>query len=192
MNCISCGKTAELPIRALQLRTMHVRGMEGEEKYQVPDDAVTEYSVCRECAEKELARLLSGGTIRKRLLIFGLVLVLGIPLALLFRGRERVFFVTGIAAVFAGAAGLVSTLRDWNEERRRLSALPKEEALYEAAWQVFLAHAPSQMQDGRWKLTYLPVNEKTYATKPGDLMVLYDIQAGVAKEVMTKIGHPQA
>ena len=193
MDCIACGKDAQIVLRTLQLRTMHVRGLTGEDKYQVPDDAVGEYGVCRECAEKWLREGgTAGGRAVRKYILFGILFCAGIVLSVVFRGSGHVLMMPAAAAVFAGAAGLVSAFRGSAEEKKRIGAMPLEEALREAAFQVFLEKAPKEMEEGQWKLTYIPVNEKTLSTKPGDLTVIYDIQPAVAKEVMLKIGHPQA
>ena len=43
MKCIACNKETGTEVKVLQLRTMHVRGLTGEDKYQVPDDAVVSF-----------------------------------------------------------------------------------------------------------------------------------------------------
>ncbi|MGX8698967.1 MAG: hypothetical protein ACSW8F_03440, partial [bacterium] len=187
---ISCKKEGSILLPSLELRTMNVRDLYGHERYQVPDDAVRTYAVCRDCAEAYLRG--AGGRLTRKLLSFGLVLAVGLCLTIFSYGREQVFFMTGLAALFCGAAGLITSLRDQRRSAAEEAGLSTEERLTAAAWQVFLKNAPTQMQDGLWKLTYLPVNEKTLSTKPGDLTVLYEIHPSVAKEVMQKIGHPQA
>ncbi len=200
-DCIACHKQAQYTIRALQLRTLHVRTMTGEEKYQVPDDSVLEYGVCRECAAKRLKEHRTGQSGRKRIIIFAVIALAGV---LLLTGAARigalagqdqisqVLRMLGLAAVICGIAGFLATARDAGAEKKRLSGMTEEKALEECAWQVFLDHAPKEMGEEKWNLTYIPVNAKTLSTLPGDLMILYDIQPGVAKEVMKKIGHPKA
>lgn len=193
MNCIACGKEAKIMVRTLQLRTMHVRGLTGEDKYQVPDDAVRDYGVCEECAGKWLRESgTAGGRAVRRYVLFGVLFCAGAGLLLAFHGSGYVLMMPAAAAVFAGAAGLVSAFRESAAEKNRINAMTEEEALREAAFHVFLEKAPREMEEGQWKLTYIPVNEKTLSTKPGDLTVIYDIQPAVAKEVMLKIGHPNA
>ena len=200
-ECIACHKQAQYTIRALQLRTLHVRAMTGEEKYQVPDDKVLEYGVCRECAQKRLKEHRTGKSGRKRTIIFaiialaGVLLLFGAAQAGALTGQDqlvRVLRMVGLAAVLCGGAGFISTAKEAGAERKRLSGMSGEAALEECAWQVFLDSAPKEMGEEKWSLTYIPVNEKTLATLPGDLMILYDLQQGVAKEVMKKIGHPKA
>ena len=193
MECISCKKEADFTLKALQLRTMHVRGMTGEDKYQVPDDEVREYGVCRECAQKWIAQNTNTqGQAWKQYGAFAGILCAGILILLFLRQQDTVFLMLGCAAVFCGGAGLISKVRQEKQKGEHLGALSEEELFQEAAWEVFTHHAPQYMKEKQWKLTYIPVNEKTLNTKPGDLTVIYDIQPGVAKEVMVKIGHPQA
>ena len=195
MKCIACNKETGTEVKVLQLRTMHVRGLTGEDKYQVPDDAVTSFGVCENCARQWLAQTgWKGQPARRKMLAFSLVLCAGIVIAVVFRGKDQVLLTTGLAAVFCGIAGLCTTYRGSMAEKTRFLAMSEKEAMEEAAYKVLLQHAPAKMksQNGDWNITYLPVTEKTLKTKPGDLMVMYDIQPAVAKEVMQKIGHPEA
>jgi len=195
MKCIACDKESGSELKALQLWTMHVRGLTGEDKYQVPDDSVTSYCVCEDCAKQWLSELgWKGKRTRKKLLTFLLVLIVGAAAAMFFRQIDQVLFLTGLSAVLCGAVGLIATYRKAAAEKKRFQALPSREAMEEAAYQVLIRHAPAKMQTskGDWNVTYVPVTEKTLKTKPGDLMVMYDIQPSVAKEVMLKIGHPDA
>lgn len=53
-KCIRCGGQTAYPIRALEVRTLHVRSMGGERRVQALGDE-KEGAVCEACAKAQLA-----------------------------------------------------------------------------------------------------------------------------------------
>lgn len=187
-KCIRCGGPAGLPVRALEVRTLHVRGMAGERRVQALGDEKAG-AVCEHCAQEQLAVSLDPVRAAKsRLFAFGAVFAAGIVIeavTFLFLDRHQVGILLGIAALICGVLGMVDALRGAKEKTASLRALPESEALREAAWDVFLAEAPKK--EGQNDLTYIPVNEKTFARKNGDLMILYHLLPEIAVEAWNKL-----
>ena len=52
-KCIRCGRQAEHPVRALEVRTLHVRSIGGERRVQALGDE-KESAVCENCAREQL------------------------------------------------------------------------------------------------------------------------------------------
>ena len=71
------------------------------------------------------------------------------------------------------------------EKAASLRALPEQEALTEAAWDVYLAEAPKKENEN--DLSYIPVNEKNRARKNGDLMILYHLLPEIAVEAWKRL-----
>ena len=190
-HCIRCGHPAAYPIRALEVRTLHVRSFTGERRVQALGDE-KESAVCERCARESLA--LSTNPLRaakKTLLCFSAVFAAGILLEavtfLFLQDHRTVFALLGAAAMVCGVLGAVDALKNAKEKDRTLRALPEDEALEEAAWDVFLAEAPKK--EGDDDLTYIPVNEKTLKRKNGDLMILYRLLPEIAVQAWKKL-HP--
>lgn len=191
--CIRCGKAPAYPVRALEVRTLHVRGLGGEQRVQALGDEKRS-AVCDACARKQLALALDPFRAAKpQLLGFGAVfaagLVLGAAVLLFVRESRQVFLLLALAALACGVLGIADAVKKAKEKAAALRALPEEEALAEAAWDVFLAEAPKK--EGENDLTYIPVNEKTLRRKNGDLMVLYRLLPEIAVEAWKRI-HPEA
>ncbi len=187
-RCVHCGKAGGLPIRALEVRTLHIRDFGGELRVQALGDRKSA-AVCRSCAETQLA--LEENVLRSslpRLRRFGLVLAAGAVLEVLcFRllGGERVWALLGLAAVVCGLLGMISAVREAGERKKELARLSREEALEEAAWTLFVRHGPKK--EGENDLTYIPVNARSLALKNGDLMVLYHLLPAIANEAYARL-----
>ena len=181
-RCIRCGSPAAFPIRALEVRTLHVRGLGGERRVQALGDKKTA-GVCEACTRKQLNLSLDPVRAAKPQLVrFGAVFAAGLlvgTVTLLFVKESRqVFLLLGLAALICGVLGIYDALRKAKEKSASLAALPETEALEEAAWDIFTADAPKK--DGINDLTYIPVNEKSLARKNGDLMILYHLLPEIA------------
>ena len=188
-KCIRCGNPADYPIKALEVRTLHVRGLGGERRVQALGDE-KESAVCSRCAREQLDLSLNPGrTVKKQILPFIFVLVAGLVIeaaAFLFIQESRqVFILLGIAALICGGLGIYDSLRKAKEKAASLRALPETEALEEAAWDVYTAEAPKKENEN--DLTYIPVNEKTLRRKNGDLMILYRLLPEIAVETWNKL-----
>ncbi len=187
-KCIRCGGQAAYPIRALEVRTLHVRSMGGERRVQALGDE-KESAVCEACARAQLALSLDPvKAVKPQLFTFGAVAAAGIAIeavTFLFLNRHRIGILLGLAALVCGGLGIYEALRKAKEKAASLRTLPDAEAAEEAAWDVYLAEAPKK--EGQNDLTYIPVNEKTLARKNGDLMILYRLLPEIAVEVWKKI-----
>ena len=188
-KCVRCGGEAVYPVKALEVRTLHVRSIGGEKRVQALGDEKTG-SVCEACAREQLALSLDPiRASRPQLAAFGAVIAAGILIgaaALLFVKESRqVFLLLGIAALVCGALGVYEALRKAKEKAAALRALPEAEALEESAWDVYIAEAPRKEDVN--DLTYIPVNEKTLRRKNGDLMVLYKLLPEIAVEAWKRL-----
>ena len=189
-KCIRCGGTpAAYPIRALEIRTLHVRSIGGEKRVQALGDE-KHSAVCEACARKQLEVSLDPVRAAKPQLVrFGAVFAAGIVIGgatLLFVKESRqVFLLLGLAALICGILGIYDVLRKAKEKNLSLSALPEAKALEEAAWDVFAAEAPKKEDIN--DLTYIPINEKTLRRKNGDLMILYHLLPEIAVEAWKRL-----
>ena len=188
-KCVRCGGEAVYPVKALEVRTLHVRSIGGEKRVQALGDEKTG-SVCEACAREQLALSLDPiRASRPQLAAFGAVIAAGILIgaaALLFVKESRqVFLLLGIAALVCGTLGVYEALRKAKEKAAALRALPESEALEESAWDVYIAEAPRKEDVN--DLTYIPVNEKTLRRKNGDLMVLYKLLPEIAVEAWKRL-----
>ena len=188
-RCIRCGRPAAYPVRALEVRTLHVRSLTGERRVQALGDEKCS-GVCELCAQSQLTLSLDPVRAAKPQLIpFGIVFAAGIliiAVTLLFVKESRqVFVLLGIAALICGILGLYDALRKAKEKRDALAALPEAEALTEAAWDVYIVESPKKEDVN--DLTYIPVNEETLRRKNGDLMILYHLLPEIAVEAWNRI-----
>ena len=187
-KCIRCGGPVELPVRALEVRTLHVRSIGGERRVQALGDE-KESAVCESCAKAQLALSLDPVKAAKpQLAAFGAVIAAGIVIeavTFLFLKGHQIGILLGIAALICGGLGIYEALRKAKEKAASLRALPEAEAPEEAAWDVYLAEAPKK--EGQNDLTYIPVNEKTLARKNGDLMILYQLLPEIAVEAWNRL-----
>ena len=191
-KCIRCAGQAVYPIRALEVRTLHVRSVGGERRVQALGDE-KQAAVCVSCAREQLNLSLNPVKAAKpQLFSFGAVFAAGLAViaaAVLFvRESRQVFILLGIAALICGILGVYDALRRAKEKAAALRALPEAESLEEAAWDVFVAKAPKKEDIN--DLTYIPVNEKTRSRKNGDLMILYNLLPEIAVEAWKHL-HPE-
>ena len=187
-QCIRCGGQGFYPVRALEIRTLHVRSMSGERRVQALGDE-KEGAVCEACACARLSLSLDPvKAVKPQLLSFGAVIAAGIlieAVTFLFLKGHQVGVLLGIAALACGALGIYEALRKAKEKAAALRALPEQEALEEAAWDVWLAEAPKKENEN--DLSYIPINEKTLARKNGDLMILYHLLPEIALQAWKRI-----
>ena len=191
-KCIRCAGQAAYPIRALEVRTLHVRSVGGERRVQALGDE-KERAVCANCAKSQLTLSLNPVKAAKpQLFSFGAVFAAGLAVIaatiLFVRESRQVFILLGIAALICGILGIVDALQKAKEKSASLRALPEAEALEEAAWDVFIAEAPKKEDIN--DLTYIPVNEKSRSRKNGDLMILYHLLPEIAVEAWKRL-HPE-
>ena len=187
-NCIRCGRPAEFPVRALEVRTLHVRSVTGERRVQALGDEKSS-AVCEHCAREQLALSLDPVRATKpQLVSFCAVITAGIILeavTFLFLKGHQIGILLGIAALICGGHGIFEVLRKAKEKAASLRALPETEAIEEAAWDVYLTEAPKKEEQN--DLTYIPVNAKTLSRKNGDLMILYHLLPEIAVEAWKRL-----
>ena len=188
-RCIRCGNPAEYPVRALEVRTLHVRGATGERRVQALGDE-KQSAVCSRCAQEQLDLSLDPAhAVKKQMIPFAAVGIAGLvieAIAFLFiRESRQVFILLGLAAMICCGLGIFDTLRKAKEKAASLRALPDAEALEEAAWDVYAAEAPKKENEN--DLTYIPINGKTLRRKNGDLMILYHLLPEIAVEAWKKL-----
>ena len=188
-KCIRCGGPAGYPIHALEVRTLHVRSLGGEQRVQALGDS-KQSAVCETCARKQLDLSLNPVKAAKPQLIrFGAAFVAGLLIEavtfLFLKENRQVFLLLGIAALICGVLGIWDALQKANEKSRALHALPEPEALEEAAWDVYSAEAPKKEDVN--DLTYIPVNGKTLQRKNGDLMILYKLLPEIAVQAWNRL-----
>ena len=191
-KCIRCGGPAAYPIRAIEVRTLPVRGLGGERKVQALGDE-KESCVCERCAREQLNLSLDPvRAVKPQLIRFGAVFAAGLLIEavtfLFLKDNRQVFLLLGIAALICGVLGIYDVLKKAKEKSASLRALPEAEALEEAAWDVFVAAAPKKEDVN--DLTYIPVNDKTRSRKNGDLMILYHLLPEIAVEAWKHL-HPE-
>ena len=189
-RCIRCGSPAAIPVRALEVRTLHVRSISGERRVQALGDEKTG-AVCGRCARESLELSLDPlRAVCKTLFTFGGVFAAGllvIAAAFLFLGGKMLFVLLGAAALICGMLGITDAVKGAKEKEKSLRAMPEDEALAEAAWDVFVAASPKKEDVN--DLTYIPVNEKTLKRKNGDLMILYKLLPDIAVQAWNRL-HP--
>ena len=188
-KCVRCGGEAAHPIRALEVRTLHVRSVAGEHRVQALGDE-KQSAVCESCAQGQLSLSTDPyRAARKQVLPFAAIFAAGILIEavtfLFVRESRQVFILLGIAALVCGVLGIWDALRKAKEKAAALRALPEAEALEEAVWDVFEAEAPKKEDQN--DLTYIPINEKTLGRKNGDLMILYKLLPEIAVEAWKRL-----
>ena len=191
-KCIRCGGLAAYPVRALEVRTLPVRGLAGERKVQALGEE-KQAGICEQCARKQLKLSLDSLRAAKPQLIrFGAVFAAGLLIEavtfICLKDNRQVFLLLGIAALICGTLGIYDVLKKAKEKSASLRALPETEALEEAAWDVFIAEVPKKEDIN--DLTYIPVNGKTRSRKNGDLMILYHLLPEIAVEAWKRL-HPE-
>ncbi|MBR2660367.1 MAG: hypothetical protein IKE15_03095 [Clostridia bacterium] len=188
-SCIRCGNPATYPVRALEVRTLHIRSLSGEKSIQALGNEVAS-GVCKACARAQLSLATNPPQAAKPQIIpFAAVFAAGILIeagAFLFiRQSRQVFILFGLAALICGALGIWDAVKKAKEKNRALRAMPETEALEESAWDIFLSEAPKK--ENQNDLTYIPINEKTLRRKNGDLMILYHLLPEIAVEAWKRI-----
>ncbi len=119
-KCIRCSKPAAYPVRALEVRTLHVRSLGGERRVQALGNE-TEGAVCEACAKAQLDLDTNPiKAVKPQLIRFGAVFAAGLAIiaaTLLFvRESKQVFLLLGLAALVCGALGIYDAYRRANEK----------------------------------------------------------------------------
>ena len=180
-SCIRCGREGDFSFRTLSVRTLRVREPLGEKRVQALGK-LEDRALCRSCAAEALARRTSlRGSVLPRLLVFGLLLLLGLGLLavrMLLLPERKELMPFAALLIIGSVMGLLGTLREGGAERKELLALDGEAALRRAALLTVLECAPKK--SGEEDLSYIPLDEETLRMKNGDLMLRYDLLPEIA------------
>lgn len=186
MKCIKCGKAhTDYHFRVLQVQTFRVRDFGKNSKVQALGD-FEEYSVCASCTDDKYASTVNvEAAVKKLVLIWGAVMVLGLIVAAAFWKGEGVLRLAGLGALIGGGLILLGQLQTATRAKRELLALGREEGLRHCAWECMIDGAPKKNDIN--DITYIPVDEKTLQRKNGDLMILYDLLPEIAVQAHKRI-----
>ena len=94
-TCIKCGAAAQEHFRALKVHTLHIRDFSGEKRVQMLGN-ITEFGVCRDCANEQLQKRKQGAG-RKEMLPFAVILLVSIVFLTLFWNGEGALRLCGAA-----------------------------------------------------------------------------------------------
>lgn len=186
MKCICCGKeTSDYPFHVLQVLTLHVRDLNGDKRIQALGD-FEDYTVCQACARERLDAIMNiRPALLRGLAPFAAILALGALLAALTWNGEGALRMMGLAMVACGLLGILGTWQRVTKKKRMYAAFSPEEALSQAAWDVFQDKAPKKYDIN--DITYIPIQEQTLSRKNGDLMILYDLLPEIAVQAYNRI-----
>lgn len=178
-RCVKCGAdAAKYEFRMLEVQTLPVRDLTGEHRVQALGNFRHE-SICRDCARRRLEQILHpGAVLRKKLLPFAVVLMIGIAVLAICWGGATALLVMGGAGIICGLLGMISAVQTVGKQKNEFAALSPQEREYRAAWDCLVDALPKK--DGDNNLTYIPVDSRTLAMKNGDLMIAYDLLPAIA------------
>ena len=186
-NCACCGRMEEgYSFQTLEIRTIHLRELQGERRVQGLGE-FRQCLVCRSCAQKRLEDALRPRhSLLRRILPFAVILLVGVLVLGVLPFAERPFQFFGAAAVICGVVGGGSVIRSAFQKRQTYAALPREEALKQAAWDCAVSALPRK--DGDADVTYLPITQETLAMDAKALAIQFQLLPPIAKEAAKRIG----
>lgn len=190
-NCICCGReTGQLHFRALEVETLHIRGMKGESRIQALGE-IRDWSVCSACAMERLNQiLLPGWSIVRHMIPLLFLLLAGTVACIWLRSDKAMINLLGPAAVFCALAAGTSTVRRKLIQRNRYRVLPHQEAMRQAAWLRLMERAPKK--HGENDLTYIPVDDSIQGMTVQQLMQEYRLLPAIAKQAFQRIKEEQS
>lgn len=185
-KCICCGsETGQLHFRALEVKTLHIRGMKGESRIQALGE-IRDWSVCSACAMERLNQiLLPGWSIVRHMIPLLFLLLAGTVACIWLRSDKAMINLLGPAAVFCALAAGTSTVRRKLIQRNRYRVLPHREAMRQAAWLRLMDRAPKKC--GENDLTYIPVDDSVQGMTVRQLMQEYRLLPAIAKQAFQRI-----
>lgn len=186
-KCICCGsETGQLHFRALEVKTLHIRGMKGESRIQALGE-IRDWSVCSACAMERLNQiLLPGRSIVRHMIPLLFLLLAGTVACIWLRSDKAMINLLGPAAVFCALAAGTSTVRRKLIQRNRYRVLPHQEAMRQAAWLRLMERAPKKY--GENDLTYIPVDDDSIqGMTVQQLMQEYRLLPAIAKQAFQRI-----
>lgn len=186
MKCVKCGKEHnDYHFDVLQVQTLHVRDIGKTSRVQALGD-FEEYSVCEDCAKAKYNAIVNNSAeVRKIVLFFGGLAVIGALLAYFNWNVDSVMQFTGLGLLFGGGLTMAAKLKAANAKKIQLLMLSDGEVMEQCAWEAMIDGAPKKNDIN--DITYIPVNEKTLERKNGDLMILYDLLPEIAVEAHKRI-----
>lgn len=173
---------------AQEVLTLHIRAMSGEQRVQALGER-TVLTVERTDAEKRLDQHMKGsGYAGKKLLPYVVLFAVGLVWLILWLTvlpeRERALLLPGPAAIFAGIAGGIVTLKELSKRKKELGGMDREKALRDAAWEIALERAPKKAGDN--DITYIPLDSRTKGMGKKDLVLTYDLLPEIAGQFLKK------
>jgi len=184
MNCSNCQKDADYRYRVLEIQTLHVRSLKGDNRVQALGK-FQDYGICRSCAERKLKDILDFSGERKKHSIFSIVIIVLGCLILLNMESEGLIGFTGLFFILGGVLIEYGTVSEWFRTRKELMALSFEERLKRVAWLELLATAPKKSLDS--DISYIPADKETVNMKKGDFMVMYDLIPEIVEKAWSVI-----
>ncbi len=184
MKCSNCQKEADFRYRVLEVQTLHVRSLKGDNKVQALGK-FQDYGICRSCAERRLKDTLEFSGEKKKHCFLSIVIIIMGCLILLNMGSEGLIGFTGLFFILGGILIEYGTVSEWLRTRKELRALSFEKRLERAAWLELLASAPKKSVDS--DLSYIPVDRETVNMKKGDFMVMYDLIPEIVEKAWSVI-----
>lgn len=184
MNCSNCQKEADYRYRVLEIQTLHVRSLKGDNRVQALG-RFQDFGICRSCAEMKLKDTLEFSGVRKKHCIFSSIIIILGCILLYTMGSDGLTGFTALFFILGGVLIAYGTLREWFLIKKELMALPFEERLERAAWLLLLTIAPHKSIDS--DISYIPVNSKTLNMKKGDFMIMYDLIPEIVEKAWSVI-----
>ena len=184
MKCSNCQKESDYEYRVLEVQTLHVRSLKGDNRVQALGN-FQDYGICRSCAERRLKDTLEFSGEKKKHCISSIVIIVLGCFILFGMGKEGLIGFTGLFFILGGILIEYGTVREWFRTRKELMALPYEKRVERAAWLELLATAPKKSIDS--DLSYIPVNRETVNMKKGDFMVMYDLIPEIVEKAWSVI-----
>ena len=182
MNCLCCGRPEGRPLRVLKVRTLHVRGLDGDRRVQALGDFET-FGICGDCLQARVARAGAPFTaVCRRAWPFLLVFIAGAALTWFLWDREWVLRMPGLAAIFCGVLGIGDAFVKAFRERDAFSSLSEGEARRRAALLLLAEKGPRKQ--GEEDLSWIPDDE---APEPRALMARWDLLPAIAKQAAERL-----
>lgn len=184
MNCNNCQKEADFRYRVLEVQTLHVRSLKGDNRVQALGK-FRDYGICRSCAEGKLKDVLEFSSEKKKYCFLSIIIIITGCLILLRLGSEGITGFTGLFLILGGILIEYGTVSEWLNNRKEMLSLSAEERLKRAAWLELIATVPKKSIDS--DISYIPVDSKTLNMKKGDFMVMYDLIPEIVEKAWSVI-----
>ena len=153
-TCITCGQQTDNNQALMEVLTQHIRSMSGDKRAQALGEVVPA-PVCDQCLDTHIAMQADGkaGMLRQGLL-FGGMLVVGIPMTLLPLKLPMQLKFFGAAFMLVGVVGLAMGIRATAEHSRQVKQASLEANRLHFLPQVAAKALPKK--SGENDITYVP------------------------------------